>query len=621
MVEPILAAQDTWFTQGGTSVKRASITEIEIVGGPYTPAGTVTSSWDASAAKDGSVMAYVEGTKLTISGNGYGRVYANPDSTATFSSTGSDYFSALTTFTNGNLLDTSKVTNMNDMFRRATSLKTVDVSNWDVSNVTSMYRTFAGNSSAPMSLQTLDVSRWNTGKVTTMRAMFQYCNQLTTLNVGNWETGEVTTMRNLFGGCSSLEALYLNNWETGKVSSMEQMFYGCSNLTELDLSNWDVSNVTTMNHMFTDCTKMTSYNFSGWNTVNVTTIAAMFNDNSSLVSIDVSDFDCGSVVDFGQVFERCSSLESISGLEKWDTKNAISFYQTFLGCSSLAELNLSSWDTSKAEICYYMFADCGNLETIYVSDKWSTEGLKDVFTFSAGGTYNKGNIFPGCTKLVGGAGTAWADNHIDYSTSIDDTAYAKVDGGTENPGYLTNIDDSTQLLIQTGTMHKLGLSVRGIIGDTVKRTPSEMVNALKDTCADINEQSSIIAQLQSALDGKSAAGSSGANIETCNITLDTNNSMITGCYPYHISYTRYNNGIIEPVVIKDNTERRVLENVICGCSINLEYEGNDFFEEKSDTITIVEQTFVNETSLNAYIRVVFSASGDGEFSRQYIDIG
>ena len=68
-VQPILAQSDTWFTQGGTSVKRASITEIEIKDS-YTPSGSVTASWDASAAKDGSVMAYVEGTKLIIAGNG-----------------------------------------------------------------------------------------------------------------------------------------------------------------------------------------------------------------------------------------------------------------------------------------------------------------------------------------------------------------------------------------------------------------------------------------------------------------------------------------------------------------------------------------------------------------------
>ena len=39
-------------------------------------------------------------------------------------------------------------------------------------------------------------------------------------------------------------------------------------------------------------------------------------------------------------------------------------------------------------------------------------------------------MFFGCTNLVGGAGTAYDNSHTDHT-------YARIDGGTEAPGYFT----------------------------------------------------------------------------------------------------------------------------------------------------------------------------------------
>ena len=68
-----------------------------------------------------------------------------------------------------------------------------------------------------------------------------------------------------------------------------------------------------------------------------------------------------------------------------------------------------------------MFYDCSNLTTISVGDNWSTQAT------SAG---NSVEMFMGCTKLVGGAGTTYNPNHVNM-------AYAHIDGGTANPGYFT----------------------------------------------------------------------------------------------------------------------------------------------------------------------------------------
>ena len=73
-----LAPNTTWFIPTKANIKRSTITEINIVD-TYKPTGSETDSWDASEDTDGSIMAYVNGTILTLSGNGSGKIYANPD--------------------------------------------------------------------------------------------------------------------------------------------------------------------------------------------------------------------------------------------------------------------------------------------------------------------------------------------------------------------------------------------------------------------------------------------------------------------------------------------------------------------------------------------------------------
>jgi surface protein len=218
MGTPTLAPNSTWFTQGGTSVKRASITQIDIKDS-YTPTGTVTSSWDASAAKDNSVKCYVEGTKLTIAGNGSGCIYANADSSWVFSDSGKkDYFTSLTIISGGNLLNTTNATSLARCFQSCRSLTTVDV------------------------------SAWNTSRVTTMMCMFQDCRKISELNVSNWDTGNVTAMTAMFNipdpnTNSSLTTLDVSNWDVSKVTSMQNMFWNCCGLHSLDLTKWNVSKV------------------------------------------------------------------------------------------------------------------------------------------------------------------------------------------------------------------------------------------------------------------------------------------------------------------------------------------------------------------------------------------
>ena len=92
----------------------------------------------------------------------------------------------------------------------------------------------------------------------TMNGMFDNCRSLTSLDVSNWDTSNVTNMDAMFNNCRSLTTLDLSNWDTSNVTNMGSMFWGCNALTSLDISKWDTSNVTNMTRMFDSCKSLTT---------------------------------------------------------------------------------------------------------------------------------------------------------------------------------------------------------------------------------------------------------------------------------------------------------------------------------------------------------------------------
>ena len=91
-----------------------------------------------------------------------------------------------------------------------------------------------------------------------MSHMFSGCFFLTSLDVSNWDTSNVTNMSYMFYQCYSLTSLDVSNWNTSNVTSMGDMFENCQSLISLDVSNFDTSNVTSMNSMFAICIRLTT---------------------------------------------------------------------------------------------------------------------------------------------------------------------------------------------------------------------------------------------------------------------------------------------------------------------------------------------------------------------------
>ena len=262
---------------------------------------------------------------------------------------------------------------------------------------------------------TLDVSNFDTSKVTYMNGMFSN-SQATTLDVSNFDTSNVTDMSNMFDG-SKATTLDLSNFDTSNVTDMSSMFHS-SQVTTLDVSNFNTSNVTDMDSMFY-YSQATTLDLSNFDTSKVTNMKYMF-QSSQATTLDVSSFDTSKVTNMTNMF--LGSQATTLDVSNFDTSNVTNMISMF-SYSKATTLDVSNFDTSKVTNMSYMFYDFTNLKTIYVSNKFNTDKVTDST-----------NMFSGCTNLVGGAGTK-------YNSSYVDKTYARIDGGTSNPGYFTNIAD------------------------------------------------------------------------------------------------------------------------------------------------------------------------------------
>lgn len=373
---------------------RSKITTAELADKITVPSSPVAGPWDVSADQNGSVMAWLTLTTaddasttnkdettyhLTISGNGYGKVFANPDSSYAFY----DLYN-LTSFKGINLLDTRMAINLEGMFMYCESLTGLDVSNWDTSNVTNMAGLFYWCND----LAAIDVSKWNTEKVTDLNSTFYGCRTLSELRVKDWKTANVTSLEWTFAGCQELDIIDVSSWNTSKVENMAGTFYDCWDIVTLDLKNWVVDNVTDMGLMFgTDFNSSlkTIGDVSGWNTSKVENMGLMFYDCYNLLSVDVANWNTGNVTNMDSMFRGCEKLTELD-VSKWNVSKVKNMCEMFISCSDLPYIDISKWDCSSLDYTAYgnansgMFAYCDSLTELIIPASMSQ--ISSEFAYS-----------------------------------------------------------------------------------------------------------------------------------------------------------------------------------------------------------------------------------------------
>lgn len=204
---------------GNSDIKRNEIEKVTIATSLGTHTTSESNCWDVSQSQDGKYLAWYEDTdedgfyEVTIAGAG--GVVANSDSSYLFSYIGYNGDDTQVIYGIENL-DMGIANKCSSMFNNCKNMKSINLNNFDTSNVIAMNSMFSSCSS----LESLDLSKFDTSNVTNMSYMFSKCDSLESLDLSMFNTKNVTTLQGTFQYCTNLKKLNVSNWNTDNVTQM-----------------------------------------------------------------------------------------------------------------------------------------------------------------------------------------------------------------------------------------------------------------------------------------------------------------------------------------------------------------------------------------------------------------
>ena len=258
-------------------------------------------------------------------------------------------------------------------------------------------------------IKTIDLSYFDTSKVTSMKQMFQQCYSLVYINFTNFRTSNVTDMGTMFHSCTSLFSLDLNMFDTSKVNNMELMFKECKTLTYLNINKFDTSSVNNMREMFKDCFNLTFLDLSNFDTSKVNNMNNMFENCDSLKYLNIINFNTQNVgFNVNNMFQN--NYDLIICVNKTnlnvDTQSLLKSYK--INCSSICFLNENNKLIFETEEC---IDDC------IKHDQNKFEYNKICYTSCPNGTHNSSEKYK-CEKDNNNIYTTIIEIDLNYNNTI-----------------------------------------------------------------------------------------------------------------------------------------------------------------------------------------------------------
>ena len=110
----------------------------------------------------------------------------------------------------------------------------------------------AGTKRNPIDFNDIDVSNLDSFCGDNDKGIFEKT-KFKYIDISSWDVSNVTNMTRMFCWCKELESIGdISKWDVSKVNSMIHMFFDCKKFNQ-DISNWDVSNVMGRVGMFDGC--------------------------------------------------------------------------------------------------------------------------------------------------------------------------------------------------------------------------------------------------------------------------------------------------------------------------------------------------------------------------------
>ena len=288
----------------------------------------------------------------------------------------------------------------------------------------------------------------NTSICTNMQFMFAGCSSLKKIDITGFNIKNLTNTFGMFANCSQLERIYCNDdWSASeKLTDSQGMFQGCTALVGSDGTTYDA------NHTDKEYARLGSGSKPGYFHAPPTVYGATSSDGTVFtLYCDDAIVERGGKTDWmedihGSVktiiidpsmakarptgtkdwFSDFTAANRIEGLEYLNTSEVTDMRRMFAYCYKLEWLNLNSFSKAKLTDFSEMFYECKNLERIYCDQDWTN--VVGQFPFY------------GCVKLEGNvSGAKCKGDATDTSNG-----YAKV-GDSEHPGYFSRFVDEPEI--------------------------------------------------------------------------------------------------------------------------------------------------------------------------------
>jgi len=202
-----------------------------------------------------------------------------------------------------------------------------------------------------------DVSQWDMSAVTSVVNMFFGCTAFTGIGLEGWNVGNVTNFNQMFFG-NSVFNRPIGVWDMSSATNIGGMLRSCTIFNQ-NVNSWDVGNVVTANHVFAGAN---AYNqpLNLWDVSSMVTMHAML--GSQTFNQDISMWVTNSLVDASFILSGASAFnQDLSG---WNMSNVTNMSWMLKGATSFNQ-NLTGWNVGNVADMSNMLDDSGLSQTNY----------------------------------------------------------------------------------------------------------------------------------------------------------------------------------------------------------------------------------------------------------------
>jgi surface protein len=256
-----------------------------------------------------------------------------------------------------NNLDTTNLDDMSNLFYNAILLNSsLNLSNWNVENVTKAIYTFHFKADNRRALSEIDISGWHLKNITDCDAGIS--------NIFSWwhamPEGESPITYQVLNKISANNLTIENNLDLTTIFQ---------NANIVEMNNFYTTN-TEISNLFMNGVSATEIQMNNLNAPEATKIEYVFGDtqylggDNHIASIQMKNANLPKVTEINHIFEQCKDLVNLE-LENW-TISPTTIRGDLAHDCNFTEIDLSGWDFSKVRIMYTdLLSECLSLRTIY----------------------------------------------------------------------------------------------------------------------------------------------------------------------------------------------------------------------------------------------------------------